>query len=135
MRRRWSDIPSPSGGRCRAEGATDARTLMDETGYGAGGRWRVRLPLGVSSPRMSLIGWPRRTLDCRHGEAVLAVEPGALRREYPFLVRRRRARNACDFSMAFRSIRSTTWSISLPRRIPPDRVRREACRFILGSPS
>src|SRR5208337_4681131 len=59
-----------------------ARTLMDETGYGAGGRWRVRLPLGVSSPRMSLIGWPRRTLDCRHGEAVLAVEPGARRREY-----------------------------------------------------
>src|SRR5271157_2244945 len=52
-----------------------ARTLMDETGYGAGGRWRVRLPLGVWSPRMSLIGWPRRTLDCRHGEAVLAVEP------------------------------------------------------------
>ncbi len=47
-----------------------ARTLMDETGYCAGGRWRGRLPLGVSSPRMSLIGWPRRTLDCRHGEAV-----------------------------------------------------------------
>ena len=57
---------------------------MDETGYCAGGRWRGRLPLGVSSPRMSLIGWPRRTLDCRHGEAVLAVEPGARRREYPF---------------------------------------------------
>jgi len=33
---------------------------------------------------MSLIGWPRRTLDCRHGEAVLAVEPGARRREYRF---------------------------------------------------
>ena len=48
----------------------------------AGGE--VALPLGVSSPRMSLIGWPRRTLDCRHGEAVLAVEPGARRREYPF---------------------------------------------------
>src|SRR5271166_4834952 len=53
---------------------------------GAGGEFAY--PLGVSSPRMSLIGWPRRTLDCRHGEAVLAVEPGARRREYPFLVRR-----------------------------------------------
>src|SRR5208337_1198459 len=29
-----------------------ARTLKDETGYGAGGRWRGRLPLGVLSPRM-----------------------------------------------------------------------------------
>src|SRR5208283_2917627 len=65
-----------------------ARTLMDETGYCAGGRWRGRLPLGVLSPRMSLIGRSRRTLDCRHGEAVLAVAPGARRREYPFLVRR-----------------------------------------------
>src|SRR5271166_3465739 len=61
-----------------------ARTLMDETGYGAGGRWRGRLPLGVLSPRMSLIGRSRRTLDCRHGEAVLTVAPGARRREYRF---------------------------------------------------
>src|SRR5271165_1216422 len=32
-----------------------ARTLKDETGYGAGGRWRGRLPLGALSPRMSLV--------------------------------------------------------------------------------
>ena len=33
---------------------------------------------------MSLIGWPRHSLDCRHGEAVLAVEPEPVGKEYPF---------------------------------------------------
>jgi hypothetical protein len=51
---------------------------------GVGGRHGGRLPLGVSSPRRSLIGRSRGTLDCRHGEAVLAVEPGARRRGHLF---------------------------------------------------
>src|SRR6516225_9877588 len=39
-------------------------------------------------PALSLIGRPRRTLDCRHGEAASAATPGARRREYRFLSRR-----------------------------------------------
>src|ERR1700733_7728143 len=39
-------------------------------------------------PALSLIGRPRRTLDCRHGGAALAAPPGARRREYRFLDRR-----------------------------------------------
>jgi hypothetical protein len=56
-----------------------ARTLMDETGYCAGGRWRGCLPLGVSSPidRMA-----QGCFGLSHGEAALAVEPGA-REEIP----------------------------------------------------
>src|SRR3954471_8202313 len=39
-------------------------------------------------PALSLIGRPRRTLDCRHGGEALAATPGARRREYRFLSRR-----------------------------------------------
>src|ERR1700749_1423453 len=39
------------------------------------------------TPALSLIGRPRRTLDCRHGGTASAAKPGARRREYSFLGR------------------------------------------------
>jgi hypothetical protein len=36
------------------------------------------------TPALSLIGRPRRTLDCRHGGTASAATPGARRREYSF---------------------------------------------------
>src|SRR5271154_2119498 len=57
---------------------------MDETEYGSATGTEVVLISWCLIPALSLIGRPRRTLDCRHGGTALAATPGARRREYSF---------------------------------------------------
>src|SRR5271165_3414921 len=60
-----------------------ARTLKDETGYGAGGRWSGRLPLGVLSPRMSLVSGERKgwIMSVKLTDAQLVMMSAAAQRE------------------------------------------------------
>src|SRR5271166_4470599 len=68
----------PSGDRMSSH--SFARTLKDETGYGAGGRWRGRLPLGVLSPRMSLVSGEEARADVTGADfEEVAVHPAKRR--------------------------------------------------------
>ena len=85
----------------------------------------VVCPLVFRARGMSLIGWPRRTLDCRHGEAVLAVEPGARRREYLFSGSSRRSPHLArerdgDVASSMRGIGRASEG---DRGVPPDCIR------------
>jgi len=96
------------------------RTLIGETGYGGWcGRHGGRCPLGAWIPDVSLIGRPKRTLDCRPRERFSAARPEPVGESTVFLGRRAgrpvegsaRWRRCIDDARDWTCIRRRSWPV------------------------